>query len=175
MSAAPPDGYGWKRSDKQPSNPTIPPPPPPSNHNTTLPRHQSHHHHPPHTTIQAFFEGKLPGALTFPDIPDAPSIYVAITSWLCGSITTYSTLNSGTGGRSVNAMHPLPCGESCSSMHVDPPLSTSRVKHQSRHQFTHSPHPTTHSVAFRPLDRDRQPTYSTPTYKRTSHPPRLEH
>lgn len=46
-------------------------------------------------TLQAFFEDKLPGALTFPDVPDATSVYVAISTWLCGSITTYSSLNSG--------------------------------------------------------------------------------
>jgi hypothetical protein len=44
---------------------------------------------------QAFFESRLPGTLSFPDAPDAPSLYVAITTWLCGSITTFSALNSG--------------------------------------------------------------------------------
>lgn len=57
-----------------------------------------------HLSVQAFFEARLPGSLTFPDSPDASSVYVAITTWLCGSITTYSSLNSG-----AYCMHTCEC------------------------------------------------------------------
>ncbi|TFJ86985.1 hypothetical protein NSK_001319 [Nannochloropsis salina CCMP1776] len=50
---------------------------------------------------RGFLERHLHGILSFPSMPDASSLYVAITTWMCGSITTYSGWNSVVAHRMV--------------------------------------------------------------------------
>ena len=73
--------------------PTHPPNPIPSSQHLIQTTSFPPTHFPPN---QGFIEEHLPSSLSFPDAPHAPSLYVAITTWLCGSITTYSTWNTGT-------------------------------------------------------------------------------